>query len=170
VRLAAPERRRDPGVEGRGRQGHGVFGGARLGQSLIRERLVDELLLTVYPVAPGEGLHCWQASRNRSASNWSAPPPTRTDRSPRSYGRAERGRGQREPGTRSGYDSVIYVGGWSSPRLRGRDLTRVKGSSIRESNLPLNRHFLRQPTRSGLRAPCWHSSRSGPRRPRRRSG
>jgi dihydrofolate reductase len=32
------------------------FGGARLGQSLIRERLVDELRLTVHPVALGAGL------------------------------------------------------------------------------------------------------------------
>jgi dihydrofolate reductase len=32
------------------------FGGARLGRSLIRERLVDELRLTVHPVALGEGL------------------------------------------------------------------------------------------------------------------
>jgi dihydrofolate reductase len=32
------------------------FGGAKLGQSLIRERLVDELRLTVHPVALGEGL------------------------------------------------------------------------------------------------------------------
>jgi dihydrofolate reductase len=32
------------------------FGGARLGQGLIRERLVDELRLTVHPVALGEGL------------------------------------------------------------------------------------------------------------------
>jgi dihydrofolate reductase len=32
------------------------FGGARLGQSLIRERLVDELRLTVHPVALGDGL------------------------------------------------------------------------------------------------------------------
>lgn len=32
------------------------FGGARLGQSLVRERLVDELRLTVHPVALGEGL------------------------------------------------------------------------------------------------------------------
>ena len=32
------------------------FGGAELGQSLIRERLVDELRLTVHPVALGEGL------------------------------------------------------------------------------------------------------------------
>jgi dihydrofolate reductase len=33
-----------------------VFGGARIAQSLIRERLVDELRLTVHPVALGEGL------------------------------------------------------------------------------------------------------------------
>jgi dihydrofolate reductase len=32
------------------------FGGAELGQSLIRERLVDELRLTVHPVALGDGL------------------------------------------------------------------------------------------------------------------
>jgi dihydrofolate reductase len=32
------------------------FGGARLGQSLLRERLVDELRLTVHPVALGAGL------------------------------------------------------------------------------------------------------------------
>jgi dihydrofolate reductase len=32
------------------------FGGAQLGQSLIRERLVDELRLTVHPVALGAGL------------------------------------------------------------------------------------------------------------------
>ena len=32
------------------------FGGAKLGQSLIRERLVDELRLTVHPVALGDGL------------------------------------------------------------------------------------------------------------------
>ena len=33
-----------------------VFGGARIAQSLIRERLVDECRLTVHPVALGEGL------------------------------------------------------------------------------------------------------------------
>ena len=33
-----------------------VFGGGRIGHSLIRERLVDELRLTVHPVALGEGL------------------------------------------------------------------------------------------------------------------
>jgi dihydrofolate reductase len=33
-----------------------VFGGGRFGHSLIRERLVDELRLTVHPVALGEGL------------------------------------------------------------------------------------------------------------------
>lgn len=33
-----------------------VFGGARIANSLIRERLVDEYRLTVHPVALGEGL------------------------------------------------------------------------------------------------------------------
>jgi dihydrofolate reductase len=33
-----------------------VFGGARLANSLIRERLVDECRLTVHPVALGDGL------------------------------------------------------------------------------------------------------------------
>jgi dihydrofolate reductase len=33
-----------------------VFGGGRFGHSLIRERLVDELRLTVHPVALGEGI------------------------------------------------------------------------------------------------------------------
>lgn len=33
-----------------------VFGGAQLGQSLIRERLVDEYRLTVHPVMLGAGL------------------------------------------------------------------------------------------------------------------
>ena len=33
-----------------------VFGGARLANSLIRERLIDEYRLTVHPVALGEGL------------------------------------------------------------------------------------------------------------------
>jgi dihydrofolate reductase len=33
-----------------------VFGGARIANSLIRERLVDEYRLTIHPVALGEGL------------------------------------------------------------------------------------------------------------------
>jgi dihydrofolate reductase len=33
-----------------------VFGGARIAQSLLRERLVDECRLTVHPVALGDGL------------------------------------------------------------------------------------------------------------------
>ncbi len=33
-----------------------VFGGGRFGHSLIRERLADELRLTVHPVALGEGI------------------------------------------------------------------------------------------------------------------
>ncbi len=33
-----------------------VFGGARLANSLIRERLIDEYRLTVHPMALGEGL------------------------------------------------------------------------------------------------------------------
>jgi dihydrofolate reductase len=36
-----------------------VFGGGTFGQSLIRERLVDELRLTVHPVALGEGISLW---------------------------------------------------------------------------------------------------------------
>jgi dihydrofolate reductase len=33
-----------------------VFGGARIAQSLLRERLIDECRLTVHPVALGDGL------------------------------------------------------------------------------------------------------------------
>ena len=33
-----------------------VFGGARIGHSLFRHRLIDEYRLTVHPVALGEGL------------------------------------------------------------------------------------------------------------------
>jgi len=33
-----------------------IFGGARIAHSLIRHRLIDELRLTVHPVALGEGL------------------------------------------------------------------------------------------------------------------
>jgi dihydrofolate reductase len=33
-----------------------VFGGARIANSLIRARLVDEYRLTIHPVALGEGL------------------------------------------------------------------------------------------------------------------
>ena len=33
-----------------------VFAGAKFGNSLIRERLVDEYRLTIHPVALGEGL------------------------------------------------------------------------------------------------------------------
>ena len=33
-----------------------VFGGARIANSLMRERLIDEYRLTVHPVALGEGL------------------------------------------------------------------------------------------------------------------
>lgn len=36
-----------------------IFGGARIAHSAIRERLVDELRLTVHPVALGEGLSLW---------------------------------------------------------------------------------------------------------------
>jgi dihydrofolate reductase len=36
-----------------------VFGGARIAHSVIRERLVDELRLTVHPVALGDGLPLW---------------------------------------------------------------------------------------------------------------
>jgi dihydrofolate reductase len=36
-----------------------VFGGGRYGHSLIRERLADELRLTVHPVALGEGISLW---------------------------------------------------------------------------------------------------------------
>ena len=36
-----------------------VFGGGHFGHSLIRERLVDELRLTVHPVALGEGISLW---------------------------------------------------------------------------------------------------------------
>ena len=44
-----PERRREEGGD------IVVFGGVRLANSLIRERLVDELRLTVHPVMLGEG-------------------------------------------------------------------------------------------------------------------
>jgi dihydrofolate reductase len=37
-----------------------VFGGARIANSLIRERLVDEYRLTIHPVALGEGLSLMQ--------------------------------------------------------------------------------------------------------------
>jgi dihydrofolate reductase len=33
-----------------------VFGGGRIGHSLIRHRLADELRLTVHPVALGDGM------------------------------------------------------------------------------------------------------------------
>ena len=33
-----------------------VFGGARIANSLMRERLIDEYRLTMHPVALGEGL------------------------------------------------------------------------------------------------------------------
>ena len=36
-----------------------VFGGGRFAHSLIRERLADELRLTVHPVALGEGISLW---------------------------------------------------------------------------------------------------------------
>jgi dihydrofolate reductase len=37
-----------------------VFGGGRIGNSLMRERLIDEYRLTVHPVALGEGLPLMQ--------------------------------------------------------------------------------------------------------------
>jgi dihydrofolate reductase len=37
-----------------------VFGGARIANSLIRERLVDEFRLTVHPVMQGEGMSIMQ--------------------------------------------------------------------------------------------------------------
>lgn len=45
-----------PELKAEGGQDMVFFGGARLGQSLIREGLVDELRLTVHPVALGAGL------------------------------------------------------------------------------------------------------------------
>lgn len=36
-----------------------AFGGARFGQTLIREGVVDEFRLTVHPVALGAGLSLW---------------------------------------------------------------------------------------------------------------
>jgi dihydrofolate reductase len=45
-----PERKREGGKD------MVVFGGARIAHSLVRERLVDELRLTVHPVALGDGL------------------------------------------------------------------------------------------------------------------
>lgn len=45
-----------PDLKAEGGKDMVFFGGARLGQSLVRERLVDELRLTVHPVALGEGL------------------------------------------------------------------------------------------------------------------
>jgi dihydrofolate reductase len=45
-----PELKREPGKD------MVVFGGARIANSLMRERLIDEYRLTVHPVALGEGL------------------------------------------------------------------------------------------------------------------
>jgi len=47
---AVPALKREPG------QDLVVFGGARIANSLIRHRLIDEYRLTVHPVALGEGL------------------------------------------------------------------------------------------------------------------
>ena len=46
-----------------------VFGGARIANSLMRERLIDEYRLTVHPVALGEGLRSCTACPSRSGSS-----------------------------------------------------------------------------------------------------
>jgi dihydrofolate reductase len=45
-----------PALKAEGGKDIVVFGGGHFGHSLIRERLVDELRLTVHPVALGEGI------------------------------------------------------------------------------------------------------------------
>ena len=45
-----------PAIKAEGGKDIVVFGGGHFGHSLIRERLADELRLTVHPVALGEGI------------------------------------------------------------------------------------------------------------------
>jgi len=57
ARLAgAPLEEGIPRLKAEGGEDIVVFGGGRIGHSLIRHRLADELRLTVHPVALGEGL------------------------------------------------------------------------------------------------------------------
>jgi dihydrofolate reductase len=58
-----PELKREPGKD------MVVFGGARIANSLMRERLIDEYRLTVHPVALGEGLRSCTACPSRSGSS-----------------------------------------------------------------------------------------------------
>lgn len=65
----APLEHEIPRLKAEGGQDIIVFGGGHIGHNLIRHRLVDELRLTVHPVALGEGISLMQASRSPSASS-----------------------------------------------------------------------------------------------------
>ena len=54
--IEAPLEQEIPRLKGEPGQDIVVFGGGQIGHSLIRHRLVDELRLTVHPVALGDGI------------------------------------------------------------------------------------------------------------------
>ena len=69
-----------------------VFGGARIAQSLIRHRLIDEYRLTVHPVALGDGLSLMHGLPSPQRLELISAPPTPTAASPRSSGLPDRAR------------------------------------------------------------------------------
>lgn len=78
-----------PRLKGEPGQDIVVFGGGRIAHSLIRHRLVDELRLTVHPVALGDGISLMHGLPEPQRFERSAPPSTPTAASSRYCGPAE---------------------------------------------------------------------------------
>lgn len=80
-RLAAGDTAEEIDDLRRGGGGHiVVWGGVTLWRSLMRLDLIDDLRLSLFPYAAGEGTGCSRASRSPTDSPWSPAPLEQRDR------------------------------------------------------------------------------------------